>query len=253
MDLVVDLNFRMDTSALYSDIILPAATWYEKADLNSTDMHSFIHPLSPGGAAVLGIEERLGRSSRRSPRSSPSWPRSTFPNRSKMSSRRRLAHDSPAEIAQPDMKQWIKGECRGDPRQDDAQLQDRQARLQEPLQPIHLVRTAWSAKNGLGAHGTSYSIEDEYDEYLETHPHRDLGRQDLSVARTTTIGRVQRDPALRHGHQRRTGLPVVQEHGREDGPAAGASGREEPRRPHDRTRTFRASRGGSSTARCGRG
>ena len=45
MDLVVDLNFRMDTSALYSDIVLPAATWYEKADLNSTDMHSFIHPL----------------------------------------------------------------------------------------------------------------------------------------------------------------------------------------------------------------
>ena len=36
----------MDTSALYSDIVLPAATWYEKADLNSTDMHSFIHPLS---------------------------------------------------------------------------------------------------------------------------------------------------------------------------------------------------------------
>ena len=47
MDLVVDLNFRMDTSALYSDIVLPAATWYEKADLNSTDMHSFIHPLTP--------------------------------------------------------------------------------------------------------------------------------------------------------------------------------------------------------------
>lgn len=47
IDLVVDLNFRMDTSALYSDIVLPAATWYEKADLNSTDMHSFIHPLAP--------------------------------------------------------------------------------------------------------------------------------------------------------------------------------------------------------------
>ena len=27
MDLVVDLNFRMDTSALYSDIILPSASW----------------------------------------------------------------------------------------------------------------------------------------------------------------------------------------------------------------------------------
>ena len=46
LDLVIDLNFRMDTSALYSDIVLPAATWYEKDDLNTTDLHSFIHPLS---------------------------------------------------------------------------------------------------------------------------------------------------------------------------------------------------------------
>ena len=45
MDLVVDLNFRMDTSALYSDIVLPAATWYEKDDINTTDMHSFINPM----------------------------------------------------------------------------------------------------------------------------------------------------------------------------------------------------------------
>jgi nitrate reductase alpha subunit len=52
MDLVVDLNFRMDSSALYSDIVLPAASWYEKADLNSTDLHSFIHPLSQAVAPV---------------------------------------------------------------------------------------------------------------------------------------------------------------------------------------------------------
>ena len=38
MDLVIDINFRMDTSALYSDIVLPAASWYEKNDLNTTDM-----------------------------------------------------------------------------------------------------------------------------------------------------------------------------------------------------------------------
>ena len=43
MDLVVDLNFRMDTSTMYSDIVLPAATWYEKSDLNTTDMHSFVN------------------------------------------------------------------------------------------------------------------------------------------------------------------------------------------------------------------
>ena len=34
------------TTALYSDIVLPTATWYEKNDLNTSDMHPFIHPLS---------------------------------------------------------------------------------------------------------------------------------------------------------------------------------------------------------------
>ncbi len=67
LDLVVDVNFRMDTSALYSDMILPAATWYEKDDLNTTDLHSFIHPLSRRGPSVLGIPAPTGTSSRRSP------------------------------------------------------------------------------------------------------------------------------------------------------------------------------------------
>ena len=53
-DLVVDLNFRMDTSSLYSDIVLPAAFWYEKNDLNTTDLHSFMHVL---GAAVPPVWE----------------------------------------------------------------------------------------------------------------------------------------------------------------------------------------------------
>jgi nitrate reductase alpha subunit len=46
LDLVVTLDFRMSTTCLYSDIVLPAATWYEKNDLNTSDMHPFIHPLS---------------------------------------------------------------------------------------------------------------------------------------------------------------------------------------------------------------
>jgi complex iron-sulfur molybdoenzyme family reductase subunit alpha len=44
LDLVVDINYRMDTTALYSDVVLPASSYYEKTDLNSTDCHSFIHP-----------------------------------------------------------------------------------------------------------------------------------------------------------------------------------------------------------------
>ncbi len=46
LDLVTTLDFRMSTTCLYSDIVLPTATWYEKDDLNTSDMHPFIHPLS---------------------------------------------------------------------------------------------------------------------------------------------------------------------------------------------------------------
>ncbi|AKJ70162.1 nitrate reductase A subunit alpha [Pandoraea thiooxydans] len=46
LDLVVTLDFRMSTTCLYSDVVLPTATWYEKDDMNTSDMHPFIHPLS---------------------------------------------------------------------------------------------------------------------------------------------------------------------------------------------------------------
>src|SRR5690606_34526027 len=46
LDLLVVLDFRMSTSCLYADIVLPTASWYEKHDLNTSDMHPFIHPLS---------------------------------------------------------------------------------------------------------------------------------------------------------------------------------------------------------------
>ena len=46
LDLVVTLDFRMSTTCVYSDIVLPSSTWYEKNDLNTSDMHPFIHPLS---------------------------------------------------------------------------------------------------------------------------------------------------------------------------------------------------------------
>src|SRR5690625_1262851 len=37
----------MSGTGLYADIVLPAATWYEKYDLSSTDMHPFVHPFNP--------------------------------------------------------------------------------------------------------------------------------------------------------------------------------------------------------------
>jgi nitrate reductase / nitrite oxidoreductase, alpha subunit len=43
LDLLLSMDFRMTSTTIYSDIVLPAATWYEKYDLSSTDMHPFVH------------------------------------------------------------------------------------------------------------------------------------------------------------------------------------------------------------------
>ncbi|NEG81510.1 nitrate reductase subunit alpha [Pantoea agglomerans] len=110
LDLVVTLDFRMSSTCLYSDVVLPTATWYEKDDMNTSDMHPFIHPLSAAvdpawdsksdweiykGIAKafsdlcpghLGVETDVV----------------TLP----------VLHDSPAELAQPfEAKDWKKGEC----------------------------------------------------------------------------------------------------------------------------------------------
>ncbi|QIK84709.1 nitrate reductase subunit alpha [Sanguibacter sp. HDW7] len=47
LDLLVTSDFRMTSTTLFSDVVLPAATWYEKYDLSSTDMHPFIHSFNP--------------------------------------------------------------------------------------------------------------------------------------------------------------------------------------------------------------
>ena len=122
MDLVVDLNFRMDTSALYSDIVLPAATWYEKADLNSTDMHSFIHPLSPAvppcwesksdWAIFKEVAKKFSELSEKH-----------FPEPVEDVVAAPLAHDSPAENRSAGHEAMDQGRVRRGPRQDDARFQ----------------------------------------------------------------------------------------------------------------------------------
>lgn len=43
LDLMWTADFRTTSTTLHSDVVLPAATWYEKYDLSTTDMHPFIH------------------------------------------------------------------------------------------------------------------------------------------------------------------------------------------------------------------
>lgn len=47
LDLLVSIDFRMTSTGLFGDILLPAATWYEKHDLSSTDMHPYVHAFTP--------------------------------------------------------------------------------------------------------------------------------------------------------------------------------------------------------------
>lgn len=47
LDLLVSADFRMTSTTLLSDIVFPAATWYEKYDLSATDMHPYVHAFTP--------------------------------------------------------------------------------------------------------------------------------------------------------------------------------------------------------------
>jgi nitrate reductase alpha subunit len=47
LDLLLSLDFRQTSTTIFSDVVLPAATWYEKHDLNTTDMHPFVHSFNP--------------------------------------------------------------------------------------------------------------------------------------------------------------------------------------------------------------
>ena len=47
LDLMVTADFRNTSTTLHSDVVLPAATWYEKHDISSTDMHPFMHTFNP--------------------------------------------------------------------------------------------------------------------------------------------------------------------------------------------------------------
>ncbi|WP_348265764.1 molybdopterin-dependent oxidoreductase, partial [Salmonella enterica] len=42
LHLLVTLDFRMSSTCVFCDIVLPTATWYEQDDMNTSDMHPYI-------------------------------------------------------------------------------------------------------------------------------------------------------------------------------------------------------------------
>lgn len=165
IDLVVDLNFRMDTSALYSDIVLPAATWYEKEDLNTTDLHTFINPMQ---AAVPPAWE-----------SKPDWEiykaiaqkvselaRAHFPEPVKDVVMLPLQHDTPDELAQPSDKDWKRGEVEAIPGKTMPKfrvVERDYSKLYEKMVTLGPV----VEHNGVGMHGLSIPVQDFYQELAQ--------------------------------------------------------------------------------------
>jgi nitrate reductase alpha subunit len=166
MDLVVDLNFRMDSSALYSDIILPAASWYEKADLNSTDLHTFIHPLSAAIAPVWEAKTDWAIF-RDLAKATSEVAKKYLPEVQVDVTMAPLAHDTTDEITQPHLQDWYHGECEALPgktmhklgviRRDYTKIYEKFISLGEN------VRSA-----GLGGHGNHYLCAEQYDEMLDS-------------------------------------------------------------------------------------
>ena len=74
LDLVTTLDFRMTSTCTHADIVLPAATWYEKHDISTTDMHPFVHSFNPAIAPPWETRTDFERSDYRA-RRSPGWPR----------------------------------------------------------------------------------------------------------------------------------------------------------------------------------
>jgi nitrate reductase alpha subunit len=82
-----------------------------------------------------------------------------------------LAHDSAAEIAQPEIRDWARGECEAVPgksmpafkvvERDYAKVFEQYVTLGPKVRD-----------NGLGAHGTHYRVDDVLDAMLKTHPSR---------------------------------------------------------------------------------
>ncbi|MCF8365526.1 MAG: molybdopterin-dependent oxidoreductase, partial [Bacteroidales bacterium] len=168
MDLIVNLNFRMDTSALYSDIVLPAASWYEKTDLNSTDMHSFIHPLS---AAIAPVWESKSdwMIFREIAKATSELAKIHIPIPVKDIVNTPIAHDSPGEISQTIIKDWSKGECEPIP----GKTMHNLVVTERDYTKIYdkFITLGPNIKKGLGAHGSSYNCDDFYNKMLEDKNH----------------------------------------------------------------------------------
>jgi nitrate reductase alpha subunit len=111
LDLLTTIDFRMTSNALFSDVVLPAATWYEKYDLSSTDLHPFVHTFNEAVPPPWGSKTDWEAFKRIAQRFSELAERHLGTRGDVIAAP--LAHDTADEIAQPfgEVRDWRAGEC----------------------------------------------------------------------------------------------------------------------------------------------
>ncbi|MEQ1863493.1 MAG: nitrate reductase subunit alpha [Micropepsaceae bacterium] len=110
LDLLVTIDFRMSSTCMYSDIVLPTATWYEKNDLNTSDMHPFIHPLTKAVDPLWECRSDWDIFKGIAKRFSELAPGHLGVEKDVVLTP--LMHDTAGELGQPfEPKDWKKGEC----------------------------------------------------------------------------------------------------------------------------------------------
>jgi len=171
MDLVVDLNFRMDTSALYSDLVLPAATWYEKDDVNTTDLHTFINPMQ--AAVAPAWESRTDWQIYRAlAEKVAELAEDHIPEPVEDIVMLPLQHDTPDEIAQTHPPgDWIAGEEEAVPGKNMPKF--RVIRRDYTKLAEHWKSLGTGVReNGVGVHGLRIPVSDFYEELARKQPYR---------------------------------------------------------------------------------
>jgi nitrate reductase / nitrite oxidoreductase, alpha subunit len=101
----------MTSTCSYSDIVLPAATWYEKHDISTTDMHPFVHSFNP--AIAPPWETRTDFEVFATIAADFSRLAATHLGTRSDVIAAPLLHDSADELAQPGgvVRDWKRGEC----------------------------------------------------------------------------------------------------------------------------------------------
>lgn len=161
LDLLIDIDFRMQGTGLYSDIVLPAATWYEKYDLSSTDMHPFIHPFNPAIAAPWESRSDWDTFKKLAKRFSE-MAKKYFPKPVKDIVTSPLLHDSPAETSQAlgKISDWSTGEIEPKPGENFPQIHI----IERDYGKVYdkFIALGPKIKDLIGAKGISWETKREY-------------------------------------------------------------------------------------------